>query len=606
MGEPIDARKFLATLSQRPGVYRMLDDDDTVIYVGKALNLKNRVASYFGNKAHHPKTQALMNRTASIEVTVTATEPEALLLEYNLIKQHQPRFNVLLRDDKSYPFIRLTKSQPFPRFEFHRGKRSTRDRYFGPFPSAGAVRQTLGQLQKLFRIRQCSDSYFSNRSRPCLQYQIKRCTAPCVDLIDKRAYRKDVDNAIRFLTGKNDAVLVDLQQRMDQAAEALQFEVAAQYRDQIASIKDVQAHQVISGAGLKDADALSVATDAGTFCVAVLMVRGGRMLGSRNFFPRTSAHTESGEVLSAFIAQHYFSQDAPPEILADAEIDDRELLEAALTQRAERKVAIRHRVRGHRKRWLDMAAANAAQGLLTHRASNATITRQFESLTELLALDGTPERIECFDISHTSGDETVASCVVFGSQGAVKSAYRRFNIRGVEPGDDYAAIEQAVTRRYRRMQKDEAPLPDLVLIDGGRGQLGKAVAAMRELQLADVMLLGVAKGQGRKPGREKLFLVGATQPLNLPGDSPALHLIQQIRDEAHRFAITAHRQRRGKAQQQSVLESIPGLGPQRRKALLKAFGGLQGVKRSGIDDLVAVKGISRALAERIYDRLHGG
>ena len=606
MGEPIDARKFLATLSRRPGVYRMLDGVDEVIYVGKARNLKNRVASYFGSKAHHPKTQALMNRAVNIEVTVTATEPEALLLEYNLIKQHQPRFNVLLRDDKSYPFIRLTKSQKFPRFEFHRGKRSTRDRYFGPFPSAGAVRQTLGQLQKLFRIRQCSDSYFTNRSRPCLQYQIKRCTAPCVGLIDECAYRKDVDNAIRFLSGKNDAVLVDLQQRMDQAAELLQFEVAAQYRDQITSIKDVQARQVVSGVGLKDADALAVATEAGMFCVAVLMVRGGRMLGSRNFFPRTSAHTEPGEVLSAFIAQHYFSQDAPPEILVDAEIDDRKLLEAALTQRANRGVAIRRRVRGHRQRWLDMAAANATQGLLTHRASNATITRQFESLTELLALAGTPERIECFDISHTSGDETVASCVVFGPQGAVKSAYRRFNIHGVEPGDDYAAIEQAVTRRYRRVQKDQAPLPDLVLIDGGRGQLGKAVAAMRELQLADVTLLGVAKGQGRKPGREKLFLVGASHPLSLPGDSPALHLIQQIRDEAHRFAITAHRQRRGKAQQQSVLESIPGLGPQRRKALLKAFGGLQGVKRSGIDDLFAVKGISRALAERIYDRLHGG
>jgi len=330
------------------------------------------------------------------------------------------------------------------------------------------------------------------------------------------------------------------------------------------------------------------------------------MLGSRNFFPRTSAHTETSEVLSAFIAQHYFLQNAPPEILVDAEIDDRELLEGALTQRADRGVAIRRRVRGHRKRWLEMAAVNAAQGLLTHRASSATIARQFESLTELLALDCTPERIECFDISHTGGEEAVASCVVFGRQGALKSAYRRFNIRGIEPGDDYAAIEQAVLRRYRRVQKDEASMPDLILIDGGRGQLGKAVEALRELQLADVMLLGVAKGQGRKPGREKLFLVGSQQPLHLPGDSPALHLIQQIRDEAHRFAITAHRQRRGKAQQQSVLESIPGLGPQRRKALLKAFGGLQGVKRSGIDDLGAVKGISRALAERIYDRLHGG
>jgi excinuclease ABC subunit C len=480
------------------------------------------------------------------------------------------------------------------------------DRYFGPFPSAGAVRQTLGQLQKLFRIRQCSNSYFNHRSRPCLQYQIKRCTAPCVDLIDEHDYRKDVDNAIRFLSGKNDVVLIDLQSRMDQAAESLNFEIAAQYRDQIASIKDVQARQVVVGTGMKDTDALAVVSEAGTFCVAVLMVRGGRMLGSRHFFPKTSAHTESKEVLSAFIAQHYFSREAPPEILVGTEIDDRELLEAALTERAGRGVAIRRRVRGHRKRWLDMAATNAVQGLLTHRASNATITRQFESLTELLGLNDTPERIECFDISHTGGHEAVASCVVFGPQGAIKSAYRRFNIRGIEPGDDYAAIEQAVTRRYKRVLKGEAPMPDLVLIDGGRGQLGKAIVAMHELQLTDVTLLGVAKGQGRKPGREKLFLAGAKKQLSVSGDSPALHLIQQIRDEAHRFAITAHRQRRGKAQQQSVLESIPGLGPQRRKALLKAFGGLQGVKRSGIDDLVAVKGISNALAERIYNRLHGG
>ncbi len=606
MDEPFDHKEFLATLSQRPGVYRMLDGDGTVIYVGKARNLKKRVASYFGSKAHHPKTQALMNRAANMEVTVTTTEPEALLLEFNLIKQHQPRFNVLLRDDKSYPFIRLTKSQKFPRFEFHRGRRSTKDRYFGPFPSAGAVRQSLGQLQKLFRIRQCSDSYFSNRSRPCLQYQIRRCSGPCVDLIDTDAYHRDVDNAIRFLSGKNDAVLVDLQKRMDQAANTLNFETAAQYRDQIASIRDVQARQVVAGSGLKDADALAVEMEAGTFCVAVLMVRGGRMLGSRTFFPKTSAHTEPDEVLSAFIAQHYFSQDAPPEILVGSDIIDRELLEAALTHRADRAVAIRRQVRGHRRRWLEMAATNAVQGLLTHRASHATIARQVESLAELLALDAIPERIECFDISHTGGDEAVASCVVFGPQGALKSAYRRFNIRDVRPGDDYAAIEQAVSRRYRRVLKGEAPLPDLIMIDGGRGQLAKALDALRELQLGDVKLLGVAKGQGRKPGREKLFLVDTPEPLQLPGDSPALLLIQKIRDEAHRFAITAHRQRRGKTQQQSMLESIPGLGPQRRKALLKAFGGLQGVKRSGIDDLTRVKGISRALAGRIYDRLHGG
>ncbi len=606
MGEPFNAKKFLATLSQRPGVYRMLAADGSILYVGKALNLKKRVASYFGNKAHHPKTQALMNHTEDVEVTLTATETEALLLEFNLIKAHQPRFNVLLRDGKGYPFIKLTQSHKFPRFDFYRGKRSAESRFFGPYLSAAAVRQTLGQLHKLFRIRQGSGSYFDNRSRPCLQYQIKRCSAPCVGLIDKHEYRRDIDNAIRFLTGKNDAVVIDLQTRMDAAAAALNFELAAQYRDQIATIKDMQARQVVTGVGMQDADALAVESEAGTFCVAVLMIRGGRMLGSHHYFPKTSAHTQSSEVLSAFIAQHYFSQQAPAEILVSTEIDDHELLEAALSERAGRRVAIRRRVRSHRKRWLEMAAANAVQGLLTHRAANATIARQFESLTELLGLDDVPERIECFDISHTSGQETVASCVVFGLQGAVKSAYRRFNIRNVEPGDDYAAIEQAVTRRYKRVLKGEAPLPDLVLIDGGRGQLGKAITAMHELQLPGITLLGVAKGQGRKPGHEKLFLPDTRQPLHLPGDAPALHLIQQIRDEAHRFAITAHRQRRGKVQRQSVLESIPGLGPQRRKALLKAFGGLQGVRRSGIDDLAEVKGISRRLAERIYNRLHGG
>ncbi len=605
MSEPFDSGKFLATLSQHPGVYRMLDKDGTVIYVGKALNLKKRVASYFGNKAHHPKTQALMNRTVAVEVTLTATETEALLLEFNLIKEHQPRFNVLLRDGKGYPFIKLSKTLEFPRFDFYRGKRSPGHRYFGPYLSAGAVRQTIGQLHKLFRIRQCSGSYFDNRSRPCLQYQIKRCSAPCVGLISADNYRRDIDNAICFLTGKNDAVIIDLQSRMDTAAELLNFELAAQYRDQIASIKDMQARQVITGAEMKDADVLAVGYESGTFCVAMLMVRNGRMLGSRNFFPKTSAHTEEKEVLSAFLAQHYFSQEAPPEILISAGIDDRDLLQAAMTQHAGRRVAIRWNVRGHRRRWLEMAATNAVQGLLTHRASNATIRRQLEALTELLSLDDTPGQIECFDISHTSGGETVASCVVFGPQGAVKSAYRRFNIRDISPGDDYAALEQAVRRRYRRVQKEEAMLPGLIIIDGGRGQLAKAMSAMQELQLTDIPMLGVAKGQGRKPGREKLFLAGMQDSLQLPGDSPALHLIQQIRDEAHRFAITAHRQRRGKAQQQSLLESIPGLGPQRRKALLKAFGGLQGVRRSGIDDLANVKGISRALAERIYNRLHG-
>ena len=605
MSEKFDPGKFLATLSQRPGVYRMIDADGRIIYVGKARNLRNRVASYFGSKAHHPKTQALMNHTDHVEVTVTATEPEALLLEFNLIKAHQPRFNVLLRDDKSYPYIRLTQSQQYPRFEFHRGRKSAKDRYFGPFPSAGAVRQTLGQLQKLFQVRQCSDSYFRHRSRPCLQHQIKRCTAPCVGLISPEEYARDVTNSIHFLQGRNDSVLADLQQRMDRAAAALNYEIAAQYRDQIASIKDVQARQSITGSALKNTDVLAVTSEQGMFCIALLMVRSGRMLGSRHFFPKTAPHTDPAEVLSAFIAQHYFSRHAPPEILINIDIDDGDLLEAALSEQAGRSVAIRRRVRSHRKRWVDMALENARQALLTHRASGRSLRQQFTALTELLQLDDLPERIECFDISHTGGAETVAACRV-RPRGADQIGLPALQYPGHRTGRRLCGDRAGRVAALQRLKKEEAVLPDLVLIDGGRGQLDKAVGVFEELQLNDVLLVGVAKGQGRKAGRERLFVAGRRRSLPLAGDTPAAHLIQQIRDEAHRFAITAHRQRRGKAQQQSTLDSIPGLGPARRKALLKAFGGLQGVRRAGVDDLMTVRGISRALADRIYDRLHGG
>jgi len=606
MSDTFDARQFLATLSHRPGCYCMLDADGAVIYVGKARDLKRRVATYFGSKAHHPKTQALMNRMARVEVTVTGTEREALLLEYNLIKEHQPRFNVLLRDDKSYPYIHVTTEQAFPRFEFHRGARRPGSHYLGPYPSAGAVRQTLGQLQKLFRVRQCRDSYFANRSRPCLQYQIRRCTAPCVGFVSEDDYAHDVANALRFLSGKNDAVVSNLQDRMDQAAEALDYEGAAQYRDQIATIKELQSRQFVSGSRTRDADVLAVCAEHGTHCVGVLMIRGGRMLGSRSFFPRTSVHTESGEVLSAFILQHYFVHAPPREIIVNTDIEERELLEVVLADRVGHKVAIRLRVRGDRRRWLDMAATNAGQALQTRRAAGASLTAQLAALTELLGLDTPPERIECFDISHTAGDQTVASCVVFGREGAMKAHYRRFNIRDVEPGDDYAAMEQAVRRRYSRLKKGAAPLPGLVMIDGARGQLGRAREVFADLGIDDVQLIGVAKGQGRKPGREKIYLPELEDPITLPGDSAALHLIQHIRDEAHRFAITAHRQRRGKAKRVSMLESIPGLGPARRRALLRQFGGLQGVRKAGLDDLANVHGISRVLARRIYEQVHGG
>ena len=606
MTQKFNSEKFLRTLSHRPGVYRMLDQERTVLYVGKARDLKKRVASYFGNKAFHPKTQALMANTAEIDVTVTETEREALLLEYNLIKAHQPRFNVLLRDGKGYPYIQVAMAHDFPRFEFHRGPKDAGNRYFGPYPGAGSVRQALAHLQKLFNVRQCDDSFYSNRSRPCLQYQIKRCSAPCVGLIEKEQYGRDVKNAVRFLSGRNGAVLADLANRMDQASEQLEYELAAEYRDQIGAIKDIQARQVVAGMRTRDADGLAVYEQQGGFCVAVIMIRSGKMLGGRTYFPRTAAHTEAGEVLSAFMVQHYYQQTPPPEILVNAPIENCELLEGVLAEWAGYKVAVRWNVRGHRRRWLEMATANAQQGLATHLATTSTLRVQFESLTDLLHLDEVPERIECFDISHTGGAETVASCVVFGTEGPIKSAYRRFNVKGIVAGDDYAAIAQVVERRYTRIKKGEAPMPDLILIDGGRGQQRKAQEALAALQLADIDLIGVAKGHGRKSGREKIFGRDADHPLALAADSPASHLIAQIRDEAHRFAITGHRQRRGKVQNTSVLESIPGLGPARRKALLREFGGLQGVRRAGVDDLIAVRGINNALAERIYNHFHGG
>ena len=606
MSEAFDADSFLASLTHRPGVYRMHADDDSILYVGKARDLKRRVASYFGSKAHHPKTQALMSHTQRVEVTVTASEQEALLLEHNLIKQHRPRFNVVLRDDKSYPYIRLTTQQEYPRFEFHRGSRRAPGQYFGPFPSAGAVRQVLAQLQKLFRVRQCKDSFFANRSRPCLQYQIARCTAPCVGLIAAEDYRRDARNAGLFLEGRNDQVLADLVTRMEAAASELAYETAAKLRDQIATIRDIQATQTVSGSGRLNVDVIGLASEPGLHCVSLIMIRNGRVLGSRNFFPRSAGTPSPGEIISAFIVQHYFGQQPPAEILVAEIPDDQDLLEQALSTQAEHKVAIRQRVRGDRRRWLEMAATNASQGLAMRRAANAGSRAQAEALADALALGEVPERIECFDVSHTGGQETVAACVVWGPLGALKSDYRRYNIKTAAAGDDYAAMAEAVRRRYTRVRRGEGPVPDLILIDGGRGQLKAAMEVLEELQFSELTVIGVAKGASRRPGQEQLFRPGESVPFSLKPDSPSLHLIQQVRDEAHRFAITGHRQRRGKQRRSSSLEEIAGLGPQRRRALLQQFGGLQGVRRAAVTDIAGVHGISKALAQRIFDHFHGG
>jgi excinuclease ABC subunit C len=603
---PFDPAKALAHLTHRPGVYRMLDADGSVIYVGKARDLKRRVTSYFqGSRAHDAKTIALVRAVANVEVTVTRTEVEALMLEYNLIKEHRPRFNVMLRDDKSYPYILLETQHRYPRLSFYRGPRTSKGRLFGPYPSAGAVRETLNQLHKLFQLRQCEDSYFENRSRPCMQHQIQRCTAPCVGLIGEQDYASDLEHAVLFLQGQSDVVTARLAERMEQASAALAFERAAQYRDQLAKLKNVQSQQLMARAS-GDFDAVGLAEDHGIYCVAVMFFRGGRSLGTRNFFPKVVKGAEEDEIIRAFLLQYYGGREAPKEILVSRAVPEAPALAELLTEQSGHKVAIKARVRGARARFVGMAVTNARHGAELRYQSSASVERQLEALAELLGLDEPPTRLECFDVSHTGGEATVASCVVFGPEGPLKSDYRRFNVSDVAPGDDYGALEQVLRRRYARVRQGEVPMPDVLFIDGGPGQLARASAVMQELEIPGSRLVAVAKGQDRKPGRESLYLPDRTDPLRLPPSSPALHLIQQLRDEAHRFAITGHRARRQKARTRSPLEDIAGLGPKKRRELLRQFGGLQALTRAGIDDLMRVKGISRQLAEAIYERFHAG
>jgi excinuclease ABC subunit C len=599
-----DAKTFLGSLTSRPGVYRMLNARGKVIYVGKARNLRKRVSSYFQRSHTDAKTASMMKSVAGVEVTVTNTENEALILEYNLIKEHKPRFNVVLRDDKSYPYIYASTDHAFPRLRFHRGARKGKGRYFGPYPSAKSVRKTLSELQKLFLIRQCPDSYFRNRTRPCLQYQIRRCTAPCVGYVDETAYRADVDAAILFLEGRNRDVIDTMVERMESASEQQDYELAARFRDQITRLKKVEAEQLVSRARIGDLDIIALASVRGTHCVTVLYIRGGKILGSRNFFPRISGDATAAQVLEGFLPQYYLNKTAPNEIVVDAEMEDRELLEAGFSSRSDHKVVIKSRVRGDRHRWLELARTNADQGVRLRIASSATLRKQFDALAVLLDLETAPDRLECFDVSHTAGEATVASCVVFNQAGPLKSDYRRFNLKPESAGDDYGAMREALLRRYKRVKKGEVPVPDVLFVDGGKGQLAEAMTVLDELELDWLQVVAVAKGKTRKPGMEQLFLAGKSTPTILPADSPALHLIQQIRDEAHRFAITGHRQRRAAARKTSPLEEIPGLGPKRRRQLLKQFGGLQGVRGAGIDDLVKIRGISRSLAERIYENLH--
>ncbi len=598
-----DVKAFLKNLTTRPGIYKMLNDQGEIIYIGKAKNLKNRVSSYFKKQTAGAKQQTMVAKIAAIEVTVTHTEGEALLLECQQIKRHKPRYNICLRDDKSYPYIFLSSEQDFPRITLHRGAKKKKGKYFGPYPGIGAIKESLKLLQRIFPIRQCDDSIYNNRSRPCLQYQIERCTAPCVGLIDKARYAQDVDSTVLFLEGKGGLLIDRLIIKMEQAAASLEYEQAAAFRDQIAKLRSVLEKHFVHGER-GDVDIIACATKAGVACVQVFFIRNGQHLGNKAFFPKISAGHDPAAIVQAFIPQYYLDKQAPQELIVSHQPEEAELLMEVLAHQAKHAVAISHNVRGERLKWLQMACTNAENSLLSKLSDKQGLYARFLSLQEELGCKELPKRLECFDISHTQGDQTVASCVVFDREGPVKSAYRRFNIEGITGGDDYAAIHQAVFRRFKRLKQGEHIAPDILLIDGGKGQVHEAQKALAELDINNVMIVGVSKGPDRKAGMEKLILVDQDQPIDIKPGASGLLLIQHIRDEAHRFAITGHRQRRGKAKKQSAMEAIPGLGPKRRQILLKQFGGLQGITQAGVDALCSVDGISRQLAQRIYELFH--
>ena len=596
-------RDLLAALPTRPGVYRMVGDGGEALYVGKARNLKARVTAYFRASGLSTKTLALTGKTRDIQITVTGSETEALLLEQSLIKAERPRFNILLRDDKSYPHIHLTE-HPYPRLAFHRGAKRG-GRFFGPFPSAAAVRDSLNILQKLFGVRPCADGFFKNRSRPCLQHQIKRCSAPCVGLIDQDRYADDVRLAVMFLEGKSAAVLDEFKSKMEAASAALDFERAARHRDRIAHLRRVQESQYVHGDG-GDADIFGVALASGQACLQGLFVRDGRLLGQRTWFQRNELDADAGEMLFAFLSQYYLGgeREIPRAVVASKPLPDAELLAGALAERAARKVDLACRPRGQRARWARMAAENAELALAALVADRKSVMGRFVALQAALGWEDLPRRLECFDISHASGEATVASCVVFDTSGPVKSDYRRFNIKDVPAGDDYGAIEQAIRRRYTRLVEGEGALPDALIIDGGTGQVQRAVRALQQLQLQDVAVLGIAKGPSRKAGLECVILAGYGE-IPLPPNGPAMHLLQHIRDEAHRFAITGHRGRRQKRRRQSALDGIAGVGAQRKRELLVHFGSVASIRGASAEEIAKVPGVSPRLAAEIHGVLHG-
>jgi excinuclease ABC subunit C len=597
-----DPKPILKNLPNLPGVYRMINASDEVIYVGKAKDIKKRVSSYFNKNLPSPRTRMMVSNIVRIETTVTRSEAEALLLENNLIKGLMPRYNVLFRDDKSYPYITLTGDE-YSRLAFHRGSQRKGNQYFGPFPNSVAVRESIQLLQKVFKLRTCENTVFANRSRPCLQHQIERCTAPCVGFISADDYRNDVHQAAMFLQGKTTEVMDTIAEQMNVAATNQDYELAAVFRDRIQALRQVQAKQFVSDFNVSDADVIACTELQGQHCINLVMIRGGRHLGDRSYMPKNSEGETLETSMEAFLTQHYVAQNTPPLIVVGIKIET-DLIEEVLSEQAERKVKINTNPIGDKRVWLKMAQTNAELALSQRAATSANQAAKLIGLREALNLPDSTERMECFDISHTMGEATVASCVVFDRGDMQNSEYRRYNITGITPGDDYAAMRDVLTRRYKKVAAGEGKRPDLVFIDGGKGQLGVAIDVMAEVGLDDILLVGIAKGEDRKPGLETMIFSDTGEMINLEKDNKGLHLLQQIRDEAHRFAITGHRAKRAKARLHSSLEDIEGIGAKRRKALLTRFGGLDGVKNASIDELANVEGISQSLAEKIYGELH--
>ncbi len=605
---PFNSKKFVSSLTSRPGIYCMKNNNDKVIYIGKAKNLKKRVSSYFNRADSAPiKTQVMMKQVDDIDVTITETESEALILENNLIKEYKPKYNIIFRDDKSYPYIYLTTAHKFPRFNYYRGSLKGKGEYFGPFPSAGSVKKTLNLIQKLFLIRSCEDNVFANRSRPCLQYQIKRCSAPCVNYITKEDYQSDIDNAVLFIEGKKEKIIKTLTEPMQIAADELDYEKAAKLRDQIRSVREIQEKQY-AGGKVNDVDIVACAKNNNQACIQLSFIRSGLNLGSRKYYPRHIEEQSESDLIQAFLSQFYLNNKKlkkyPAEILVSHDIDEKTLVETVIYEKFKQNIKIKYKVRGERAKWLSIAKENATLDLRQKLAINENLTKRYKALQDLLSFAEPIEKMECFDISHMQGESTVGSCVVFGKNGAIKEQYRKFNIENITKGDDYAATSQIIRRRYMRLIKENNILPDLILIDGGKGQINVVKKELDELQLSHILILGIAKGPSRKAGMENLILSIDNEIIECDSASPALHLIQHIRDEAHRFAIMAHRQKRKKKRSRSILEEIEGIGNKRRQLLIKHFGGLQGVSKASINELTKVSGINKNLAKKIYETIH--